>query len=310
VERQRAALVLGVNPITIIRWVHDKSNPRADSLRALLKAFPNYQQQFVELIHMEIPGFFTEGGVLDEPIKEIPSAFYSNILRTYMNNPPSWRPLIRITILQQLLTHLDPSYLGLAASISLCVPPAQGQGVRSVREVLGRANSPWHTHLENRTQFLGVESLPGNAVATGHPVTIQNRSEKALLFPTHEVEWEESALAYPIFSSNHIAGCLYLSSTQAGYFLEERLDIVRSYIDLIALTLEQREFYTPSQIVLGTMPPYRIQLPYLKTLQARVSHYLKDMQNVRLVTRLEAEMVVVKELETLLLEMPYNGDGT
>lgn len=307
-ERQRVASMLGINPITLIRWTTGKSNPRSDSLRQLLRVFPEYRQQFIELIQVEIPDFFNEERVTEEPASEIPSAFYSSVLRAYTNSLPNLRPSIRIIILQQLLTHLDPSYQGLAVSLCLCVPPEAGQSVRSLREVLGRANPPWHSHLENRTQFLGIESLPGSAVSDGRPIVVPNQSAKGVLFPTHVVEWEESAIAYPIFSANRIAGCLYLSSTLKNFFTEARQELVRGYIDLLVLTFEPHEFYTPAELELGMMPPYKLQQPYLKQFQLHVSQYMKDMQAIHLVTRHDAEQTVLRQIETELLHLRYNKD--
>ena len=308
-ERQKAASVLGINPVTLVRWTTGKSNPRGDSLRQLLKAFPEHREQFIELIQTEIPNFFSDDSVIEEPPGDIPSAFYSNVLRTYTNSLPRLRPSIRIIILQQLLTHLDPSYLGLAVSLCLCVTPESRQPVRSLREVLGRANPPWHSHLENRTQFLGVESLPGSAVSGGRPIVVPNQSTKSLLFPTHNVSWEESALAYPIVFSNHMAGCLYLSSTQKNFFTELRQELIRGYIDLLVLTFEAHEFYAPDEFELGTMPPYQLQQPYLKQFQYHVSQYIKDMQGTKLVTRDDAEQSVLRRIETELLHMRYNVNG-
>ncbi len=307
-ERVRVASALGVNPVTLVRWTADKSHPRSDSLRQLPRIFPEYRQQFIELIQAEIPNFFNDEGTTEEPVSDIPSAFYSNVLRTYTNSLPQLRPSIRIIILQQLLTHLDPSYLGLAVSLCLCVTPEPQQCVRSLREVLGRANPPWHSHLENRTQFLGVESLPGNAVSHGRPVIMPNRSTKDVLFPNHIVEWEESALAYPIVSSNRIAGCLYLSSTLQDFFTEVRQELVRGYIDLLSLTFEQNEFYALADIELGMMPPYRFQRSYLKQFQLLVSQYIKDIQGKQLVTRYDAEQAVLRLIETELLHLRYNED--
>lgn len=308
-ERQRVTSELGVSSLTLNRWIYDKSVPRTDNLRLLLTVFPAHRKQFIELIRAEIPGISLEEEDTEEPAGEIPSAFYSSVLRTYTTSPPSLRPSIRITLLQQLLTHLDPSYLGLAISISICVTPEPGHNVRSLREVLGRANRPWHSHLENRTQFLGIESLPGSAVSTGHTIVAQNQSEKSLLFPTHIVEHEESALACPIFASNRIAGCLYLSSTQTGFFTELRQDIVKKYRDLLVLTFEPHEFYTPAQLALGTMPSYAIQQPYLKKFQARVSQYIKDTQSMKPISRSEAEQSVLRELEEQFIFMVYTSSN-
>ena len=307
-ERQRVASMLGINPMTLVRWTTGKSNPRSDNLRQLLRVFPEHRQQFIELIQVELPNFFSEEGVIEEPPTEIPSAFYRSVLRTCTNSLPNLRPSIRIIILQQMLTHLDPSYLGLAVSLCLCVTSETGQSVRSLREVLGRANPPWHSHLENRTQFLGVESLPGSSVSNGRPIVVANQSAKGVLFPTHTVEFEESALAYPIFSLNRIAGCLYLSSTKQNFFTEARQELVRGYIDLLTLTFEPHEFYAPAEIELGTMPPYRLQQPYLKQFQLHVAQYMKDMQGINLVTRYDAEQAVLRRIETELLHMRYNMD--
>ena len=77
--------------------------------------------------------------------QEIPSAFYERVLQAYTSNPPLLRSSsIRITIIQQMLGHLDPISAGLAVSVSVCMPPTADGVVRSLREDMGRGTSPWH----------------------------------------------------------------------------------------------------------------------------------------------------------------------
>jgi len=55
-ERQRIANKLGVNPITLTRWVSNKSKPRPQNLRQLLDALPEYHSRMLELIAIEFEG--------------------------------------------------------------------------------------------------------------------------------------------------------------------------------------------------------------------------------------------------------------
>ena len=217
-ERLRIAHMIGVNNVTLTRWATNKSNPRMESLHRLVQALPPYRLQLIELIPEEFPEFLTGDVTVEEVAQEIPSAFYERVLQAYTSNPPLLRSSsIRITIIQQILGHLDPVPAGLAVSVSICMPPTSDGRVRSLREDMGRGTSPWHSHLRNRMSFLAIESPQGYAVAEGRVVVIRNSEEKRTLFPTHVVEWEESAIACPLLQADRVAGCLYLSSPLQNY---------------------------------------------------------------------------------------------
>src|SRR5438128_9628997 len=115
-ERQRIANELGVNPITLMRWVHNESKPRSQHLRQLLRVLPQYRLMLSELLAQEFEGFFTTGE--DEPVdhllQEIPSAFYARVLHTRATIPKMLRFLSMCAlILQQALEQLDPYRSGL-----------------------------------------------------------------------------------------------------------------------------------------------------------------------------------------------------
>lgn len=310
-ERQRIADVLGVNPVTLTRWVTNKSSPRIDNLRLLLQALPNQRQQLIELIQQEFPAFLTITIPTEDADLAIPSAFYERVLKAYATSPLHLRtPSIRLTIVQQILVHLDPVPLGMAVAILPCVSPAEGQNVRSLREEIGRGNLPWRSLLENHAQFVGIESPPGLAVSTGHPVIVQSREEKVWQFPAHLPEWEESALAQPIMLANSTAGCLYISSTQQNYFSLARQNLIRSYAELLVLAFEQNEFYGLQAIELGVMPAYAVQKPYLAQFHQRVIQYMAQAhQEKRLVTRPQAESIIWREMEDELLHLPYHSEA-
>ncbi|GAC1650084.1 MAG: hypothetical protein NVS4B12_19610 [Ktedonobacteraceae bacterium] len=304
-ERQRIAHMIGVNNVTLMRWATNRSNPRIEGLRRFLQAVPSHRQQLLELIPEEFPEFSLEK-TTTEVTQEIPSAFYERVLQAYTSNPPLLRASsIRITIIQQILGHLDPVSAGLAVSISVCVPPTRNGNVYSLREAMGRGTSPWHSHLGNRMVFLGIESPQGYAVAEGRPVVMRSHEEKAIQFPSHVVEWEESAMAYPLLLADRVAGCLYISSPQQEYFSQTLQDLLKSYASLLTLGFEQHDFYKIGQIVLGIMPPFEMQQTYLRHFQQRVSHYMRDMQSSNPVPRIEAELKILQDIEQELLLFPY-----
>ena len=305
-ERLRIARMIGVNNVTLTRWATNKSNPRMESLHRLVQALPPYRLQLIELIPEEFPEFLTEEITVEEVAQEIPSAFYERVLQAYTSNPPLLRSSsIRITIIQQMLGHLDPIPAGLAVSVSVCMPPSTDGVVRCLREDMGRGTSPWHAHLRNRIGFLAIESPQGYAVVEGRAVVIRNSAEKKILFPTHVVEWEESAIACPLLQADRVAGCLYLSSPLQDYFLQTLQDVIKSYANLLILSFEPQDFFKVEQIALGVMPAYDVQQIYLRHFQQRVTQYMRAMHDSKPLSRLEAEAKVLQDLEEELLRIPY-----
>ncbi len=302
-ERQRIAFQIGANHVTLTRWATNKSSPRLESLHRLLQALPKYRHQFLALIPEEFPDFFEEQAEESEVIPEIPSAFYERVLQAYTATPQYMRSsLVRVTIVQQLLGHLDPLGRGLAVSVSVCMPPDDNGDIRSLREDIGRGTGPWHSHLKNRPTFLGIESPQGYAVAEGHLIVIRSREEKMERFPNHVVESEESAIACPILLGDGVSGSVYISSPQLDYFLQPMQNLAESYANLLVLSFEQESFYKLGQIALGMMPAYEVQQLYMYQFQQRVSHLMRAMQGTQQpISRIQAEQKILQEIEDELL---------
>src|SRR5437868_11012817 len=80
-KKQRIADELGVQPITLQRWVDENNEPRPHNLRRLIDALPpQYREPFRDLLHaeqsLEEMPFATS---LDTAV-EIPSEFYASVL--------------------------------------------------------------------------------------------------------------------------------------------------------------------------------------------------------------------------------------
>jgi hypothetical protein len=302
-EKQRIADVVGVNPITLMRWATNKSNPRLDNLRPLLSALPQYRQQLTRLIAVEYPHVLNAVPAFTEIAPEIPSAFYARVLNAHTTSPSLLRgSAVSILILQQLLEHLDPQQLGMVAVIIQCMPPSvPGGKVRSLRKTAGRGNSSW-SNIEHSTCFLGAEGQAGRALMSGRFTAIQTHEEKLRLFPTHPMTEEESTVSYPILLADRVAGCLGITSTRRNYFTQVHLDLIQSYVDLMVLAFEWHEFYPLQDIKLGIMPPAIEQQPLLASFQRRVTlRLIEAVQDHQPITRMQVEQAIWHEIEEELL---------
>ncbi len=284
-EERRLIDLMGIRPITLLRWVQNKTEPRPYFLRQLLDALPQYRDSLLPLMEKEFPG--VSGLVEDEVPKEIAASFYTHVLETYVATPPSLRfwsicPLI----LQHILEHLDPEQRGMELLVVRCMPPAgQDQKIHSLREYVALGTPPWQTDLEERNLFLGAESLAGYAVSSCHTAVIQNLQQDHRL-------------------ASHIAGCLLVSSTQPQYFHRPRLAVLKQYTNLLVLAFQTEEFYDPALIELHMMPSQRMQQPYFATLRQRVADVLAQARaRQQSLTSQQAEHLARQQLEQELLQI-------
>jgi GAF domain-containing protein len=156
--------------------------------------------------------------------------------------------------------------------------------------------------------FLGVESLSGTAVETRHVASNDNlRTNKNN--PSVQDAFEVSAAAHPIRLEGRIAGCLLASSTQEGYFSQQRLSLLATFSDLLALAFDKHEFYPIEQISLRVMPTPDIQRPILagfrdlatlKFQEVTHRHEQKSNAAIELLAWQELENRLLREQERLI----------
>jgi len=303
-ERQRIANELSVRPITLTRWVSGESKPRPHNLRLLVNALPEYRQAFLELIPKEL-GYDLGQEVEDINVSyEIPSIFYARVLNAHCTLPKVLHfNSICDVILQQALKQLDPNRVGMEVTVVQCMPPSHDSKVRSLRESMGRGTPPWNRELEQRTMFLGIQSLAGYVVASGHARAIESRVEGEKFFPVEWVEWEESAMAYPIMRSDRVAGCFLVSCTQPNYFISSsRQTLIQNYAELLSVAFEPDAFYNLGDIELGKTPAYKDQHPYLAKFRSRVA----DMMVRFHLDIIQAERKVWQQIEEELLRASFD----
>ena len=304
-EKQRIASELGLNPITLVRWTTQATDPRSHNLRRLLDAIPQYRDQMLELIRDE-DGFeeFSNAG-LDDTSKEIPAFFYTNVFtsRAATNDNMRYRSTCEM-ILQQAIGQLDPDRSGMSITVVRCMPPPEGESkVRSLRESLGQGTPPWQTDLEQQALFLGAESLAGSVVSGCRSFVTQNVDEDYSTVPLSRVKYEKSSAIYPILYAGRVAGCIIFSSFQYNNFLSQsRLNLIKNYVDLFAVAFEPEDFYDPDDIELRLMPDQEVQKKHFTNFRQRVgAAMIEAARSNRAINTIEAERRIWRQLEDELI---------
>ena len=313
-EKQRIAAELGLNPITLVRWTTQETDPRQHNLRRLLSVIPQHRDQMIELIRDQ-DGFedFSDAG-LEDTSNGIPSFFYTNVFtaRSTSNDAMRYRTICTM-VMRDALGQLDPDRSGMSIIVVRCMPPREGETkVRSLRESLGYGTPPWQANLEDQAMFLGAESLAGSVVASSRSFVTQNVDEDRSTVLLAKTEHEKSSAIFPILYAGYVAGCMIVSSHQYNYFLSQsRLDLIKNYTDLLAVAFEPEEFYDPENIELSMMPDQKIQKKHFTHFRQRVSDtVIEAARNKQPVSTIEAEKRVWRQLEEELIQIKLNEDAS
>ena len=303
--RRHIATELGVNPITLVRWVNGDSNPRPQALHQLIRLLPEEKRkQMVELIEFEVPEMLRDGEApeFSSDRQEIPAAFYSAVLQVFSTQrPPSRFWSLCQLILDQALHQLDPHRVGMILSLAQCMPPSEEGKIRSLRVTTERGSPPFVSEPQT-LRFLGAESLVGYTVSTGRCMVIQDTLDDAYFSSTHnDLLIERSAAACSITRDHDIAACLLMASTQPNYFTPSRLGLLENYAALLGLAFEREDFYPPEDIALSIMPPDKAQKAHFADFRHRIQHILLNER--RSMNLSEAERMAWQQIERELLQL-------
>ncbi len=301
-ERKRLASALGMSDMTLIRWANGESNPQRPHLIHLIQVLqPRHREDMITALEEYYPEIHSwlKGDVTETIAPE----FFAQVLSVRTMTTESlrfWR--ISDMVLKQALLQLDPNNIGMAIKLIQCMPPKDGK-IRSIRECAGKGTPPWTADLEHDVLFLGLESMSGYATESRRFVN-NNDLRKSKMVPAYQGEFEISALAYPIHLEGRIAGCLLASSTQEGYFSQQRVALLGAFSDLISLAFDKKDFYKPSLLELRFMPRPEVQKPIIATFRERVTRkFQTSTHNGARLTNPEVELEVWQEIEDKLLSL-------
>jgi GAF domain-containing protein len=311
VERERIANEIGIRSITLTRWANGESNPRPNNVRQLLHALPKQQRDLLTELLEEEHVDLTDPSISDQP-DEVEYAFIRQVFETRATTPANllfWSLSRRV--MQQALRRLDPERVGMSITLVQCMPPSSDGKIHSLRESMGLGTPPWPGDLEQQAMFLGAESLAGHVVTNSRPETINDLRVDNSLLPAYQTEYEVSVTAHPILYTNHVAGCLLVSSTQPNYFLSQaRLSLILDFTQLIGLAFTPEQFYPSDSIELRLMSSLKVQRDLFTTFQQRIITLMKESFNAsRTLTRFEAEQAVWKQFEEELIHTQHSSQA-
>ncbi len=307
-EKQRIADALGVNAFTVARWVSGESTPQRKYFSKLPKLFPKYEELLEELIQAEL---FPHAHSRIPPTLSIrPDVLVEYLVRTLgayatMRGPyRAWT--IRTLTLQQAIELLDPDHIGMELVIFQCVPPTSGQAVRSLCERLRKETVPQDIGIGMHILFLGAESLSGMAVGRGEPCVVQDLEQKQgpLSFRA-TFHGEKSAVAWPIQREGKIAGCFTAACMQKNYFTSQRLSLIEVYVNALALSFQDDEFYELDNIDLHEMPVLSLQ--QLSEYSTQFHERVRDLRRIHIprLSEEEAEKLILQQMEAELLAQQH-----
>jgi len=302
-ERKRLASALGMADMTLIRWANGDSTPQRPHLTRLIQVLqPTHREDLVNALKETYPD--VQSWLRADVEERIASDFFAQVLNVRTTTTESlrfWR--ISEMVLKQALLQLDPNNLGMAVKLIQCMPPKDGK-IRSIRECAGKGTPPWTDELEHDVLFLGLESMSGYATETRHVVN-DDDLRKSTTIPAYKGDYEISAVAHPIRIEGRVAGCLLASSTQVGYFTQQRVALTAAFSNLISLAFDKNDFYPASMLELRFMPPPEVQQPIIATFRERVTKkfHRSDHGGSRL-SNPEIELAVWQEIEEELLSLP------
>jgi hypothetical protein len=307
-ERERVAALVKVSPVTLTRWVKQESKPRAQNVRNLLLALPQYRDVFLSLLTEEEDGLSPEflGQATPTDNSVISSDFYGRLLHTYTQTSENLLyPLIAEQIVELALKQLDPQRLGMAISLVRGGPLHQGGMIHSLRELSGRGTLPWEDR-QTMLAFLGAESLAGSAITSNH-LQVNQRLGENNTAPGYPDRWEVSAAAAPIMRAGKTAGCLLVSSTQLDYFTAARCMLVEKFAEMLSLAFAPGDYYSFKQIELRIMPPLEEQRPVLSLFRQRTNQaMIQATREGRQLTVIQAEEQAWQQIEEELLDKEAN----
>jgi GAF domain-containing protein len=308
-EKRKIIAELGIQGKTLERWIRGYTEfPRPRHLRRLLALLPPQKRVRFLVLAQQDPHFgkYAEDILLPGVKKGILSGFYAYVLEAKVLTPSALHfPTICQLVLIQAVRQLDPNRVGLSLSILKCTPPSPGGKVRTLSHQFSLGNPPWNHATEQKSFFLGAESIPGQAVMAGSPFVLENihnRDEPGIQ-SIHLDEYMMSAAALPLQRDGHVAGCLLVMSTQPNFFVPSRFALIEQYGHLLVLAFQDEEFYEPQHIDLQFVPSLGEQRAYLAHLGERISTLMKQAGLAgQSKTWLQAEQEVRQQLESELLE--------
>jgi transcriptional regulator with XRE-family HTH domain len=272
--REEIAKEIGINEVTLTRWISGISTPRVQNLKLLLqtKTIAPYRNTLVDLLQKAFP---TEDFTSDpsDMITELASEDYAFILNNLATLAPGLRTWTMCELIfDRIARQFD--HPGLVLLIVQCEEPSSSGKITRLQEKLIYSDSL--VRLATSGYLLGAESIAGRAIQELSLIVNQGQDN---LFISHQLSQKfQSIVALPLKRDGMVAGCLMVCSPIIQYFSRMRLILLKKYADLLALAFRDKHFYSPDMIELDSILPGEIQKDAVEFYADILAEYLSTHQ--------------------------------
>ncbi|MBV9689925.1 MAG: hypothetical protein JO202_09460 [Ktedonobacteraceae bacterium] len=303
--REHLAQQIGVNPVTLARWIQKDSRPRLESLTRLLNAVPApYAGPLRTSIAREFPTLVPSLSLpARKPAGELPAAFYRQLFKLLSGySVPISYIAITDFVLAELIKLMNGEEDGLLVVVLQCLAPQQPPFVRSLVTTCRAATDNLPCEMLQDIAFFGAESLSGYAVSRGHSSVVPDYEHVEPLLPLAPVDPLRTVAVCPIRRGGKTAGCLAAAGILPHTLTPERQQLLEQAADALSVAFAEQDFYAPEHIRLAVMPSYEEQRPLLANFRERVTHLGMQLRRQGQALYIhEAETQVYQQLERELM---------
>ncbi|GHP00893.1 hypothetical protein KSF_109400 [Reticulibacter mediterranei] len=316
-ERQRIATEVNTSIRSLYRWTLPKSQGGSDpanpaSIRALATAVPpEYQKAMKRELQSAFPHAFTPVELLNLD-KTVPDDFIWRIYKTKTDSASTTRRWsVSSLVLKQIIEHLDPDRLGMAAIVGRCLRHPDSSKVEWLfLQAEGQGSHHWINSQLLHHVFAGRESWVGLSIVRGHPLILQSVNLSSPLDPEPmqttryfcDADKIKSMAAFPLIRSRCCAGGLLVVSAQEYFFSPTRQQLLEKYVLLLADAFVEQDFFPFDAMQLQIAPAPEQQRVVLKPFQEQVAHFLQTGMTVGvMIPYSQAEETVLSHIQKLLL---------
>ncbi|HLG77961.1 MAG TPA: helix-turn-helix transcriptional regulator [Ktedonobacteraceae bacterium] len=313
-ERARIARIVGVSPVTLVRWVKGERKPHAQLLARLPVALPQLAQELRSSSPDLVDDPFSRppSDQLENRIRDVHDLLQSlyievvQILAEVSADQSFWK--VSSCIARKVLAVLDAEQRGMIFMVLSATPPEAEGPVRSLYLRQAQGTPPWVGDVLQRIYFFGANTLVGSVIATGHARIIQDTATYDGRQPFVHVEDMRSLAAYPLQHLGGFSGCLAVSAALPHAFIEPYDYLLQRCAQLLALAIEPASFYPPERFVLGVTSGLAQQNEAFSTFRERILHIVNSATRKGLPMNLQvAQMVALQQLEKELVYVPQSS---
>lgn len=247
--RAKLLLALDVGEQTLYRWARGRNKPDSKSkINTLMRYIPEMSEE----LRKSFPQYFTSPHEIN---LRLVAPYGQRVFEAYesVEEGMIFRAITHI-VMDGLVTLLDPNgVIGVLAFLTQlhALPGETKATYLTIHAWSAHGSGIWADEKVRRSFHVGGGSLSALAVTQREEVFYHRDQQTLPSIPNVcNADAIESAAAYPILKSGHVAGVVFVSSVQKDFFisgerdLTDRRDLIKRFVRMMPLAFREDQFYT------------------------------------------------------------------